>query len=421
MIANSSTSSISSSVSVKRNFSWIFAGNIVYAACQWGMIATLAKLGTAKSVGDFSWGMAIGAPIVLFAALQLRGIQATDAANQYTFAEYFTLHIGMMLVAFCAVMATGIVTSGTGISFMIVITIGVMKGVDATSEVIFGYFQQREQMRTIGIAQMCNGVLSLALLALVMAITGSLLLAVASSLSASILTLVIYTGPRLKSCRPGQLWISRHGSKVISLFFQALPLGLVMLTVSLSANVPRYVVGKELGQSQLGIFSALAYLVVAGSTVISALGQTVSPRLSRLFSVGDVASFRRILYRLILASLGVGLAAAIGAALIGGEVITVLYSSQYAENKAAIALMALVAGVSFCASFAGFGLTSARAFAAQVPISIVVLVTSAIGSLVMVPYFGLNGAILAVGLASCVQLLGSLYVIHRYLRSKELS
>lgn len=420
MIAESSTASDIRSGSFRRKLSWVFTGNVVYAACQWGMISALAKLGSAESVGEFSWGMAIGAPIILFAALQLRGIQATDAANQYTFPEYLSLHACMMLFAFCIVLVTAWVTTGSGTTLLVIVAIGMMKAVDATSEVIFGYFQRREQMKTIAVAQMCNGVMSLGLLATVMAITGSLILAVISSLSASLLTLALYTAPHLKSCRPHQIWISRDMGRIILLFRQALPLGFVMLTVSLSANVPRYVVGRELGKSELGIFSALVYLIVAGATVVSAFGQTVSPKLSRLFSTGDTNSFRSIVHRLILAGISVGLVASLIAALKGREVIAALYSPQYAENRVAIVLTAFVAGISFAASIAGFALTAAREFTAQVPISLVVLSMSVVGSLFMVPLIGLNGAIAAVGIAGVVQLLGSLLVIRSRLRSRDL-
>jgi hypothetical protein len=31
-------------LSLRRNFSWTLAGNVVYAGCQWGMLVALAKL-----------------------------------------------------------------------------------------------------------------------------------------------------------------------------------------------------------------------------------------------------------------------------------------------------------------------------------------------------------------------------------------
>ena len=46
-------------LSLRSNFAWILAGNIVYAVCQWGAIVVLAKLGRSYVVGQFSLGLAI--------------------------------------------------------------------------------------------------------------------------------------------------------------------------------------------------------------------------------------------------------------------------------------------------------------------------------------------------------------------------
>src|SRR5512143_2641504 len=69
-------------LSLRRNFSWTLAGNIVYAGCQWGVLVILAKLGTPEMVGQFALGLAVTAPVIIFANLALRGVQVTDANRQ---------------------------------------------------------------------------------------------------------------------------------------------------------------------------------------------------------------------------------------------------------------------------------------------------------------------------------------------------
>src|SRR5262245_13252375 len=69
--------------SLRTNFLWTLAGNVVYAGCQWGMLIVLAKLGTPAMVGEFSLGLAICAPIFMLSNLNLRGVQATDARGEY--------------------------------------------------------------------------------------------------------------------------------------------------------------------------------------------------------------------------------------------------------------------------------------------------------------------------------------------------
>ena len=69
------------------------AGNMVYAACQFGMLSVLAKLGSPSIVGQYALGLAITAPVFMLTNLQLRGVQATDARHEFAFADYFTLRL----------------------------------------------------------------------------------------------------------------------------------------------------------------------------------------------------------------------------------------------------------------------------------------------------------------------------------------
>jgi len=59
------------SVSLHRNFSWAFAGNVIYCACQWGILTILAKLGSVEMVGQFALALAITTPVALFFQFQL--------------------------------------------------------------------------------------------------------------------------------------------------------------------------------------------------------------------------------------------------------------------------------------------------------------------------------------------------------------
>ena len=42
-------------ITLRRNFSWTFVGNLVYSGCQWGMLVVLAKLGSPGMVGSLPW------------------------------------------------------------------------------------------------------------------------------------------------------------------------------------------------------------------------------------------------------------------------------------------------------------------------------------------------------------------------------
>ncbi|MGD2165907.1 MAG: lipopolysaccharide biosynthesis protein, partial [Anaerolineae bacterium] len=95
-------------LSLRANFSWTFVGNAIYAATQWGMLIVLAKLGSPEWVGQFALGLAITVPIMAFATLKTRLVQATDARHQYLFGDYLSLRLLTTGAAFLAILGAAI-------------------------------------------------------------------------------------------------------------------------------------------------------------------------------------------------------------------------------------------------------------------------------------------------------------------------
>ncbi|TMA64558.1 MAG: lipopolysaccharide biosynthesis protein, partial [Deltaproteobacteria bacterium] len=79
--------------SLQRNVAWALVGNLGYSACQWGVLACIAKLGTAADVGLFALGLALTAPVITLTNLNLRLLQATDAREDYPFSVYFSVKL----------------------------------------------------------------------------------------------------------------------------------------------------------------------------------------------------------------------------------------------------------------------------------------------------------------------------------------
>src|SRR5579864_640526 len=78
---------------LKTDFTWVLAGNIFYSACQWLIVVVLAKLGDPQKLGEYAWGLAVSAPIVLFANFQLRSLLASDLVERFRFTQYLTFRL----------------------------------------------------------------------------------------------------------------------------------------------------------------------------------------------------------------------------------------------------------------------------------------------------------------------------------------
>ena len=111
-------------------------GYAVYVGCQWGMLVVLAKLGNPEMVGRFALGLAITAPIVLFANLGLRPYQATDAKQRYAFGEYLALRLLTTAAAFLVVVGVVLATGYGWETALVVAGVGLAKCFEAMSGIL---------------------------------------------------------------------------------------------------------------------------------------------------------------------------------------------------------------------------------------------------------------------------------------------
>jgi O-antigen/teichoic acid export membrane protein len=370
-------------LSLRRNFSWTFTGNLVYAASQWGMLVLLAKLGSPEMVGQFTLGLAVTAPVMMFTNLQLRAIQATDARQEYSFNDYLTLRLLGTVLAFLIIIGITVTSGYPWKLSLVLLVIGFSKGIESISDVFYGLIQQHERMDWISISSMIKGILSLLMLDLGMILTHSVLGGTIGLVIAWTLVLVCYDIPRgilllkisvkkeeeelgsysgkSKDDRgnlPGPnifrlLQPHWHGKRLSKLTWLALPLGFVMMLISLNANIPRYFIENSLGVRELGIFGALSYLMVAGSMVVNALGQSASPKLAKYYAAGNKSAFEKLIWQLMGMGFLLGVVGVI-VALVGGKpLLTLIYGSEYAQNLDVFVWLMVATGISYVSSFQG--------------------------------------------------------------------
>ncbi len=418
------------SLTLRQNFSWTFVGNIIYAASQWGMLVVLAKLGSPEMVGQFTLGLAVTAPIILFSNLQLRQIQTTDVSQHYLFGDYLGLRLICVGLSLPLIL---IITINAGYRWetsLVILVIGLSKVIESISDIFHGLFQYHERMDRIAISLMIKGPLSLLMLGIGIYLSGTVLGGAIGLAVVWTVVLIFYDIPRgaailraatnIEAAEISQQQSPIHNrhllprfnfSKLRSLVGLSLPLGFVMMLISLNANIPRYFIEHHLGERELGIFSALSYLMVAGGIVVSALGQSASPRLAKYYAAGNSKDFQQLLFKTVLIGALLGGISVLMAAIAGKEILTILYRPEYAQQVYLFILLMVAAGIGYIASFLGYGMTAAQYFRVQMPLFILVTGISALVCFWLVPTQGLIGAAIALIVGATVQAIFSLGVI----------
>jgi O-antigen/teichoic acid export membrane protein len=409
-------------LSLRANFTWTFIGSAVYSACQWGMLTVLAKLGSAEMVGQFSLGLAVTAPVIMLANLQLRTVQATDAQGEYAFGDYLGLRLLMTALALLVIAGVVLVSGYRAETAWVVLSVGLSKAFEAVSDVFYGLFQRHERMELVARSQIVRGLLALAMLGIGVYLTGSALWGAVGLAVAWALTLGGYdvrNGVLILRVSARELpaaisrtvglgttlrprWEMRTLGRLIWL---TLPLGIVMALASLDVNIPRYFIEQHLGERELGIFAAIAYLPVAGRMVVIALGQSASPRLAKYCTSGDVAAFRTLLLKLLSIGALLGVAGVLVALVAGSEILTLLYRPEYAEHADILVWAMLAGGIWYVASMLGYGATASRRVRFQ-PLAFCAVVAVSFGaSYILIPTHGLWGAAVSMVASSVMAML----------------
>ena len=427
-VSNQSSDSISRTrggLSLRENFSWSLLGNITYAASQWGVLIVLAKLTSPEMVGQFALGLAVTGPIMMLGNLQLRGVQATDAKNEYLFGHYLSLRLVSTFLSLLIIAAIAYWGGYSTFAGLVILVVGLSKFVESISDVFYGFMQRHERMDFIARSMIIKGLSSLCVVAIVVYMSGDVLWGVVGLTLTWVLVLIAYdlpsaaligkwarVGPQSLAINSELMPIFDRGA-LLRLALLAFPLGVVAGLLSLTANIPRYFIENYLGERSLGIFAALAYLVVAGSTVVGAMGQSAVPKLSNYYAKGDISRFQNLLWRLVVMGALLGTAGVVLALIGGRPLLSLLYGDEYSSYVDVFAWLMAYGAATYMSSFLGYGITSARYFRIQVPVNTVVLLVNVLACWFLVPNYGLLGAVCAVTIGAISKLIFNFVVIFK--------
>ena len=420
--------SISRGLSLRANFSWTFFGNSIYSACQWGALVALAKLSSPVVVGQYALGVAIAMPVISLTGLQLRSVIASDVRETYKFGEYVGFRLFSIGLAMLAILAIPLILHSGHLMTVLTFVIGLSLAIENISDVYYARLQYIDRMDRIAKSQMLRAPLSLLALGLGVYFTGQLTWGVAAMILVRAVVLFAYdrrvqthsSEPlelRSAECRAAFEYLKEtlrpcwELRKMLRILWMALPLGIVAMLVNLNVNVPRYFIQWKLGTRQLGIYSALAFLMSAGNLLVGALAQSVFVRLARLYAEGRRRAFTFLLLKL----LGIGTVLGVGGILVawiaGARLLAIIYRPEYAAESRLLVWFMVVAWVGYLGQFMGYAMTSARLFVHQIPLFVLGVVIIAAGSYWLVPRIGLQGAIVASMAGVLAQLIASAAVL----------
>ena len=390
--ADHSGAAVIKPLSLRRNFSWTLFGNVVNAACQWGMLVALAKLTSAESVGQWGFAMAVAAPIFCFFDMRLRLVHVTDVENKNSFGDYFGVRLATMGLAVLMAVGFGMVTAMDAAALSILILVALSKGVDSISDFVLGLLQKRERMDWISQIITVKAVATTVVFGAILYVSQSLLAAILAVvvLRATLLFLLDYRQARRAVCDVAALMPAFHLATGVRIVRQSAPLGLGLLLVSLSAGIPKYFVKAHQGDAALGFFTAMTYVQAMGVIVVMALTEATVARMAREYRDAP-RRFTALLAKLLGFGGVLGAVGILFAALFGGPFLRLIYDASYAAHSDVFVwIMVGLAGGEMQA-FIGAALIAMRCFRARAVIASVATLACLASAWCLVPRYGMMG------------------------------
>lgn len=405
--------------SLRSNFSWSLVGNIIYALCQWLMLVIIARLGNARDVGIYSLALAISAPIMLFLGMNLRVAIATDQKREFSIRDYLTLRALSSLFGLALVFSIACLWYKDESYVLTTITLVTLaKAVESLSEVCFGFFQQAERNDLISQSLILRGLSTVLLLGIAYYYLRSLTASIAAVLLVWLTTLLAFDAPRLRKLSSTTIHLPNQPLQLPRLIQSVFPLGFVALLDSLTPNVTRYAVEFFFGLEQLGYFSAIAYLMVAGGTVAGALGQAATPRMARHFSNNELSSFVSVGVISVLLGSSIGILGLIVSIFYGRELLGFVYGKQYMAYQQCFAIVMLAATLWYAAGLTGCMLNAARRFGHQLLANGLAVSAVVVAVVIIGREGGINGIAWALAIGMGAKLMASVALVLIELRKE---
>lgn len=399
---------------------WTLLGSAAVSLSNWLLVVVLARSSGSVAVGRYAFALALTAPVMSFAGLQMRTLLASDVKRRHPFPAYLAVTRGTTAAGVLICLALGLTGDGGADAWTVLGAVCAMRVGEAFSEVHCGFWQRREEMRIVGLGLVLQGVVSIgASLTAALLGLGALGVAVAGALGA----LASWAYLRWRSVTdPGEARQEAAGSparvprpEVEALAMEGLPMGVILLLSVLQANVPRYFIEQAAGKSELGLFAAASQLTTSGNIAVAALGAAALPRLAAWYADGSPAFFS-LTRRLALVGAGLGLAGVALSAVAGRWILATIYGAEFAAAEQTLLVLSVAGGLWFVAAFLGTALTAARVIKVQPVILLGALATLVAGSAFLVPGLSSVGAAWAQAAGSGVHALACAVILVRLRR-----
>ncbi len=310
------------------NVRWSLLGNTAFTVSQLVALLAIVRVGSAKDAAAFVLAFAITAPVFLILGLNLRASLASDIDWVYGFRDYVGLRVATTVASLATVGLVAVMFPLPDGGTAVVVLVGVAKAVESVQDLAQGTYLRAEDLRTLALSQLSRGIAGYGAFSVVVLAGGSIVDGVVALIAGLALSGMAFDARQTRRVLRVSPPPPRPPRKT-ALAMKSAPLGLERGLAALSVYLPLLVLQTaSIDVVQVAAFAVVSQSVRAVQLLARSAGFALLPRLSRLRSVGDTDSYRRLANRYLQAMTAVGLLGIIVAVLVGDQLIRLLFGDD---------------------------------------------------------------------------------------------
>lgn len=381
---------------MQKNIIFAFLANLLNAGLAWLILLFLIRFGSDTDIGFYSLGQAVALPIYMFFTLKLRTVQLTDTNSNFSNSDYFNARILLSMASIIITIVISIIFYLHEINHMLTISLlGIGYAAMLIREHFISIYQKNERNEYFLYSNIIFGLATYLTFILVYVLTNNI-----------ITTIMVFSVSRLIALITDIIILRKYFNEFISVYFKSfnkrqvislmklgLPLGITAVVGTLLTSIPRIKLESTVGLGALGVFTTLMSLVAFFNLFMASLNQALIPRLSKLYSQSKRKINTELLIWFIILLIGLSICL-IFTYFYSAEIISIIFGAKYIKYRSEF-ILAILAGCSISIfHYSNMLLNIQKSFNSQIFIYILCTAICFISSLILIPLYKLEGAII---------------------------
>ncbi len=318
---------------------WNITGSIANALLSIVALMIVTRFLDDRQADIFSIAWSISLLMATVGTFQIRMYQATDVKGVFCFRQYHLFRI----ITVCVMMVSSyiyiLMRGYTGKKALVVMVICLFRAVDSMADVYEGWFQQKERLDLAGKALTYRIIVAVIGFGIGLALTKDLLFSCLILVASYMICYVLYDLRYYKAVDAFRSNVTEgmKGAWIVKMVMEGSPLFINAFLIASIMNAPKMVLDTVIEQGMLeqGVQTAFNIIFMPASFLNLAyiVFRPLVTKMAVMWNVGEEKEFLKILIKVEIALVGIGIVILAGSALIGIPALSFVYAVELAEYK----------------------------------------------------------------------------------------